>query len=80
MTNGDDILLGSTRDKTLKVNNCLHVYKDAEKNAPLTKREYFASQCLAGMMSENPTAGIDPVTLATLAVEQADELVRALNK
>ena len=48
-------------------------------SAGLTKREYFAGQCLAGMIAASEDA-VDPTFMARRAVLLADELLGALGK
>lgn len=45
----------------------------------LTKREYFASQCLSGLLADK-TKPPDKRYIAMVAVEMADNLITALNK
>jgi len=42
----------------------------------LTKREYFAAMAMQGMV----TLDLEDETIARLAVDQADELIKQLNK
>lgn len=46
-------------------------------NGGLTKREYFAAMAMQGLLAESK---INEATVAILAVDYADELIKRLNK
>lgn len=46
----------------------------------LTKREYFASQAMIGLLSNPNLGGNDSDIIAKIAVDQADRLFEALNE
>jgi hypothetical protein len=67
-------------NKTLKSDKVYTVSKDTGGNDGLTKREYFAGQAMAGLLAntykERPENYRE---LTEVAVNQADELIKALN-
>lgn len=59
---------------------------DEQLNAPqhhdylgLTKREYFAARAMQGLLSDGAFGGTGSPKIAAWAVDQADELIKALN-
>ena len=51
-----------------------------EGDPGLTKRELFAAMAMQGMLSNDVTSGLTEITIAQLAVKQADELIFELNR
>lgn len=56
-------------------------YKDAmsESFIGLTKRELFAAMAMQGLLAADPKHNMSSDDIAKYAIEQADDLIKALN-
>ncbi len=68
MTNGDHSAFATPQPNT--------EYTDADNHDGLSKREYFAAMAMQGLLQT--VSGIH--TAASLSVEAADALIKALNE
>jgi len=63
-----------------KPDDAMNPVSKSDLQVGLTKREYFASLLLQGMIAANIYAQHKKVEVAELAVTYADALIEALNK